>query len=166
MSAQERGLSKTEDKGMGRKFVFTLKLLVGVYLIFVGATLLRTILDVRPSNFQVMCVVSAVYILVGAGYMIYFFGSILKRKVDASAKYREVPERLMAERSVRDESIFRTAPMAISKEEQDIIPERHLHQERDTDEKPSDRILERSTATVQLHTVGPDTIVWKNNGIK
>lgn len=154
---------------MGRKFVFILKLLVGAYLIFVGVTLLKTILNVRPSNFQVMSVTSAIFILVGTGYIIYLFGGILKRKVNASVKYREESEKLMVERqrSVRDESIFRTAPMRILKEEKhDAIPERRPHQEWKPDGKPSDRSLERSAPTVQLHTVGPETMVWKNDSIK
>lgn len=154
---------------MGRKIIFTLKLLVGAYLIFVGVTLLRTILDVRPSNFQVMSVTSAIFILVGTGYIIYLFGGILKRKVNISAKYREEAEMPIGERQrhVRDESIFRTAPMTLLKEEkQDTMPERQPRQERKIDEKLSDRSLERNAPTVQLHTVGPDTMVWKNDSIK
>lgn len=153
---------------MGRKFVFILKLFVGAYLIFVGVTLLKTILYVRPSNFQVMSVTSAIFILVGTGDIIYLFGGILKRKVNASVKYREDPEMPMVERKrpVRDESIFRTAPMTIMKEEkQGAIPERRPRQESKPDGKPSDRSLERG-ATVQLHTVGPETMVWKNDSIK
>lgn len=165
--SQERGHEKTEDKGMGRKFVFILKILVGAYLIFVGVTLLRTISDVRPSNFQVMGVTSAIFILVGTGYIIYLFGSILKRKVNASVQYREEPGMSMTERPVRDESLFRTAPMAILKEEkQDTMSERRPYEERKTDEKPLDRSLKQSSPIVQLHTVGPDTTVWKNDHIK
>ncbi len=165
--AREKGQKKTEDKDMGRKFVFVLKLLVGAYLVFVGVTLLRTILDVRPSNFQVMSVTSAIFILVGTGYILSLFGSILKRKVNAAVKYMEEPEMSMAERPVRDGSICRTAPMTILKEEkQDIISDRHPHQGQKPDEKTSDRSSERGVLTVRLQTVGPDTTIWKNDSIK
>ena len=38
---------------LGRRIGFVLKLLAGAYLIFVGVTLLNTILEIRPGNQEV-----------------------------------------------------------------------------------------------------------------
>lgn len=142
---------------MGGKFVFILKLLVGGYLIFVGTTLLRTVLDVRPSNLQVMGVVSAIFILTGSAYILSLFWGVLKRRVNAPVNDRKETEMPAAEKPLRDGAMFRTAPMAAwNEEEQDAASKRQPRQERETPEK----------ATVQLHTVGPDTMVWEENRIK
>ncbi len=155
---------------MGRKFVFLLKLLVGSYLIFVGATLLRTFLNERPSNLQAMCVAASLFILAGAGYIIVLFVRLLKRKKAASRYYMEEPQTPVPQGNMRDESIFRIAPMSVlGEEKQDNLSERHLNQEQKTPKDPSDRTadrpsnhtLDRKTATIQLQTVGPDTVAWK-----
>ena len=76
---------------MGRRIGFVLKLLAGAYLIFVGVTLLNTILEIRPGNQEVMCGIAAVFILVGAVYLIILVGGVIKRALeerDGSALFR------------------------------------------------------------------------------
>lgn len=65
---------------MGRRIGFVLKLLAGAYLIFVGVTLLNTILEIRPGNQEVMCGIAAVFILVGAVYLIILVGGVIKER--------------------------------------------------------------------------------------
>lgn len=148
---------------MGRKFVFILKLLIGAYLIFVGVILLKTVLDEQPSNLQVMCVASSVFILFGIGYVIAVFGSALKKRMTSSAlKYIEEPEMPTVERPVRDKAMFRTAPMVVLGEEKQERPsEGRSNQGHTISEKSSDRTSDRNSATIQLQKVGPDTMVWK-----
>ena len=141
-----------------RRLGFIWKLLVGAYLIFVGVTLLNTILEVRPGNQEVMCGIAAVFILVGAGYLIGLLAGVVKRAMEnrerTDSLEMDPPYSAMP---VRDQSMFRTAPMVLLNEghqaegaEGSSLPE----------QKPRGQTA-ASSATVQLQTVGPDTTVWK-----
>lgn len=145
---------------MNRKVLFILKLLVGVYLIFVGVTLLRTILEMRPGNQEIMSGVAAMYILVGAGYLIGLLVSGIKSSIKVqNISYPDEIDQSFAVRPARDQSLFRTAPMHMLKEEHDgFRPGEEEHRERKQEGQTS-RI---SSSTVTLQKVGPDTMVWEN----
>lgn len=136
-----------------------LKLLIGAYLIFVGVTLLRTIQEVRPSNQEVMSGIASVFILVGSGYLIGLLVSAIKRSMETrnagNTEEREIPSDA---RPVRDQSLFRTAPMVLldagvpaPRTEGEALQERA--------ERP--QVSADNSATVRLQKVGPDTMVWK-----
>ncbi|WP_285825979.1 hypothetical protein [Schaedlerella arabinosiphila] len=141
-----------------RRLGFIWKLLVGAYLIFVGVTLLNTILEVRPGNQEVMCGIAAVFILVGAGYLIGLLVGVVRRimenrertdSLEMDPPYSAMP--------ARDQSLFRTAPMILLDEDDqssDI-------QEGSIPKPEQDQKASVSPATVRLQTVGPDTTVWK-----
>ena len=96
---------------MGRRIGFVLKLLAGAYLIFVGVTLLNTILEIRPGNQEVMCGIAAVFILVGAVYLIILVGGVIKRALEErAAEYPLEMDPPYSAMPVRDQSMFRTAP--------------------------------------------------------
>ncbi len=143
---------------LGRRIGFVLKLLAGAYLIFVGVTLLNTVLEVRPGNQEVMCGIAAVFILVGAVYLIILVGGVVKRALEErAAEYPLEMDPPYSAMPVRDQSMFRTAPMVLLNEghqaegaEGSPLPE----------QKPRGQTA-ASSATVQLQTVGPDTTVWK-----
>ena len=110
----DSGKHCTEDKLLGRKIGFVLKLLAGGYLIFVGVTLLNTILEVRPGNQEVMCGIAAIFILVGAVYLIVLLGGVIKRVIEErAAEYPLEMDPPYSAMPIRDQSIFRTAPMVI-----------------------------------------------------
>ncbi len=144
---------------MSRKILLTLKILVGAYLIFVGVMLLRTIQKVCPGNQEVMCGISAVFILVGSGYLIGLLAGAIKRSMDArAAEKMKEREPAPAARPVRDHSLFRTAPMTLlNTEEQESDAREGALQER----TGHAQIPGSTSATVRLQKVGPDTMVWK-----
>ena len=100
--------------------------------------------------------------------MISLFGSVLKKKMNTHAlQHSEEQVGTAAERPVRDASIFRTAPMTISQEEKQVlVSKRPPYQEQKKEDRPQGRDSIQNAATVQLQKVGPDTMVWKNNGIE
>lgn len=143
---------------MGRRLGFILKLLVGAYLIFVGVTLLNTVLEVRPGNQEVMCGIAAVFILVGAGYLIGPTGGAVKQAMESRPKadplLMDPPYSAMP---ARDQSVFRTAPMVLLDEEAQKAGADTL-----SPQNPGQGgSAPVSSATVRLQTVGPDTTVWK-----
>ena len=101
-----------------RRLGFIWKLLVGAYLIFVGVTLLNTILEVRPGNQEVMCGIAAVFILVGAGYLIGLLAGVVRRTMEnrerTDSLEMDPPYSAMP---ARDQSLFRTAPMILLDED-------------------------------------------------
>lgn len=143
---------------MNRRLRFIWKLLVGAYLIFVGVTLLNTILEVHPGNQEVMCGIAAVFILVGAGYVIGLIGGALKQAVESREKADSlVMDPPYSAMPARDQSVFRTAPMVLLDEEAQKTGA-------DTLSPPEPGQGGRtpvSAATVRLQTVGPETAVWK-----
>lgn len=145
---------------MNRKVLFVLKLLVGAYLIFVGVTLLRTILDVRPGNQEIMSGIAAVFILVGAGYLIGMLVSAIKSSIKVrDTRHPEEMNQASGVKPARDHSLFRTAPMSILEEEKEGIRpgEGHFHER-----KQGSQTSRAGSATVTLQKVGPDTMVWEN----
>ncbi len=150
---------------MNRKVLFVLKLLVGAYLIFVGVTLLRTILDVRPGNQEIMSGIAVVFILVGGGYLIGMLVNAIKSSIGVrDVKHPEEMNQASGLRPERDRSLFRTAPMPILEEKEKIRPGEGHFRERMQRVQTSGA----GSATVTLQKVGPDTMVWdnKNNGYK
>lgn len=146
---------------MNRKVLFVLKLLVGAYLVFVGVTLLRTILDVRPGNQEIMCGTASVFILVGTGYMIGLLVSAIKRSMEAhNAMNTEEPDPISEAGPSRDRSMFRTAPMPVLNEDKEVNRAGSMPvQER----KKNTPVSGISSSTVTLQKVGPDTMIWEND---
>lgn len=145
---------------MNRKVLFILKLLVGAYLIFVGVTLLRTILDVRPGNQEIMSGIAVIFILVGSGYLIGMLVSAIKNSIKVrDARHPEEMNPASGMRPTHDRSLFRTAPMPKLEEEKERIrPGEEHFRER----KQGAQTSGVSSATVTLQKVGPDTMVWDN----
>ncbi len=145
---------------MSGRVRFVLKLLVGAYLVFVGVTLLRTILEVRPSNQEIMCGIATVFILVGAGYLIGVLGSAIKRSMEArAAEYREEPGMVSEARPARDQSLFRTAPMKVLDGDMQLLRAGEDPLLEGKQGAPASRL---NASTVTLQKVGPDTMVWEN----
>lgn len=136
-----------------------LKILVGAYLIFVGITLLRTVQEVCPSNQEVMCGISAIFILAGSGYLIGLLAGAIKRNMEARAGEKtEGREPVSAARPVRDHSLFRTAPMTLLNTEEQESGAKEGDLQKQTEYAQASV---SSSATVRLQKVGPDTMVWK-----
>lgn len=146
---------------MNRKVLFVLKLLVGAYLVFVGVTLLHTILDVRPGNQEIMCGIASVFILVGMGYMIGLLVSAIKRSIKARNVTRpEGTDPIFKARPLRDQSIFRTAAMPLLSEDKEQIPAGARPVKERKKSTPVSRI---SSSTVTMQKVGPDTMIGEND---
>lgn len=145
---------------MNRKVLFILKLLVGAYLIFVGVTLLRTVLDVRPGNQEIMSGIAVIFILVGFGYLIGMLASAIKSSIGVrDARHPEEMNQASGVRPTHDRSLFRTAPMPILEEGKERIrPGEEHFRER----KQGAQTSGVGSATVTLQKVGPDTMVWDN----
>ena len=113
-----------------KKWGHFIKLLLGLYFVFVGVELIRVMTEQRPSDMTMKLVLAALFIVIGLGYIMWtcnlLFGNVWgklktaweKRKKEAALRAQEEAARAArpAPRPQRDSAAFRTAPMPTESE--------------------------------------------------
>lgn len=106
----------TEEKDMNKKVNYILRIVLGLYLAFVGGKLTREMLMERPSDMAFKLFMGAVFIAVGLGYVIWIIKSMAAEKKkeqeeERKAEAAEAAERKIKQRRERAREQSRTAPM-------------------------------------------------------
>lgn len=70
---------KTEDRDMNKKTNYILRLMLGMYLAFIGVNLIRETLAAHPSDLAFKLFMGIIFVIIGAGYTIW----VIKRMVSS-----------------------------------------------------------------------------------
>lgn len=99
---------------MNKKSAFIVKILLGLYLAYIGVQLILDVTAERPSNQAFMCAMAVLFIIIGIGYAIQNIKKILPpREKDGKGerKKSQEEEKTVYKRPITDKTKYRTAPM-------------------------------------------------------
>ena len=88
---------------MNKKAGYAFRIVLGGYLAYLGIRLLLQMVKEKPSNMILMCVVGAIFLIIGGGYAIYCMkkvwdiikeeraGVFLKNRARIKRRLRQIP---------------------------------------------------------------------------
>lgn len=106
---------------MNKKTNYILRLVLGMYLTFIGVNLVRETLASHPSDLAFKIFMGVIFIIIGAGYAIWIIKRMLasKKAEQEELKREEAAEAAIRKMEQRRERVMvqsRTAPMPSSSE--------------------------------------------------
>lgn len=114
---------------MKNKSGLVLRIILGMYLVFLGGNLLTEMVKMKPSDYMLKSFLAVIFILVGIGYAFHNIKAIYKMVNEETEETPEPHSEEMAEDEVRfekpqhDKTMFRTAPMPSEEEIQNKLQE-------------------------------------------
>ena len=114
---------------MKNKSGLVLRIILGMYLVFLGGNLLTEMVKMKPSDYMLKSFLAVIFILVGIGYAFHNIKAIYKMVNKETEETPEPHSEETAEDEVRfekpqhDKTMFRTAPMPSEEEIQNKLQE-------------------------------------------
>lgn len=114
---------------MKNKSGLVLRIILGMYLVFLGGNLLTEMVKMKPSDYMLKSFLAVIFILVGIGYAFHNIKAIYKMVNEETEETPESHSEETAEDEVRfekpqhDKTMFRTAPMPSEEEIQNKLQE-------------------------------------------
>lgn len=114
---------------MKNKSGLVLRIILGMYLVFLGGNLLTEMVKMKPSDYMLKSFLAVIFILVGIGYAFHNIKAIYKMVNEETEETPEPHSEETAEDEVRfekpqhDKTMFRTAPMPSEEEIQNKLQE-------------------------------------------
>ena len=114
---------------MKNKSGLVLRIILGMYLVFLGGNLLTEMVKMKPSDYMLKSFLAVIFILVGIGYAFHNIKAIYKMVNEETEETPEPYSEETAEDEVRfekpqhDKTMFRTAPMPSEEEIQNELQE-------------------------------------------
>ncbi len=114
---------------MKNKSGLVLRIILGMYLVFLGGNLLTEMVKMKPSDYMLKSFLAVIFILVGIGYAFHNIKAIYKMVNEETEETPEPHSEETSEDEVRfekpqhDKTMFRTAPMPSEEEIQNKLQE-------------------------------------------
>lgn len=114
---------------MKKKSGLVLRIILGMYLVFLGGSLLTEMVKMKPSDYMLKSFLAVIFILVGIGYAFHNIKAIYKM---VNEETEETPgahleetaaDEVRFEKPQHDKTMFRTAPMPSEEEIQKELQE-------------------------------------------
>lgn len=104
---------------MNKKRSTALRIVLGVYLTFIGGQLMYDVVTEKPTDLTLKCAMAAVFIIIGVGYTIWSIHGAVdfsqwKKKKDTEPE--DTKDKKVYRRPVTDKTTYRTAPMPTQQE--------------------------------------------------
>ena len=151
---------------MNKKTNYILRLVLGMYLTFIGINLVRETIVSRPSDLAFKIFMGVIFIIIGVGYAIWIIKRMLasKKAELEEQKREEAAENALRKMQLRKERVSaqsRTAPMPSSsqleagikkmeqkeaKDNDDAVSRKDIVSESDVEQKPNMEEVKKSAA--------------------
>lgn len=96
---------------MNKKSTFIFKMILGLYLAYIGVQLIIDVTREQPSNLIFTYAMSVLFIIIGVGYAFQNIKKILPPKEDNPKEKPQDEKKQVYKRPVTDKTTYRTAPM-------------------------------------------------------
>lgn len=114
---------------MKKKSGLVLRIILGMYLVFLGGSLLMEMVKMKPSDYMLKSFLAVIFILVGIGYAFHNIKAIYKmvneetEETQGSHPEETAADEVRFEKPQHDKTMFRTAPMPSEEEIQKELQE-------------------------------------------
>lgn len=114
---------------MKKKSGLVLRIILGMYLVFLGGSLLMEMVKMKPSDYMLKSFLAVIFILVGIGYAFHNIKAIYKmvneetEETQGSHPEETAADEVRFEKTQHDKTMFRTAPMPSEEELQKELQE-------------------------------------------
>lgn len=114
---------------MKKKSGLVLRIILGMYLVFLGGSLLTEMVKMKPSDYMLKSFLAVIFILVGIGYAFHNIKAIYKmvneetEETPGSHPEKTAADEVRFEKPQHDKTMFRTAPMPSEEEIQKELQE-------------------------------------------
>lgn len=157
---------------MNSKAGLILRIVAGMYLVFSGATLLRQMLTLRPSDYILKSAIAVLFIVVGVWYgyrnikATYYF--VKGQTEPEKEKTESVEDSVLYTKPEYDASKYRTAPMPVveeQKKEPEVESKKEEKQEavKDTKESKNEAVLDQKTTVLSDMPINVQAGAKKDN---
>lgn len=137
---------------MNKKAVYAFRIVLGGYLAWIGVRLIFETTKEQPTNMIFMCVMGALFVLIGGGYAIYSLKKVLDIRKEERGAYGT--ESGAEEREPEEATESRSTPAQLNMQATEIKPEPETAAEKaakpddksevEPDDKPADKAADQT----------------------